>query len=481
MPFPVIYVYGTIHFIDAPRFLRTEVEMTFHRVSTGFFFLVCIFIPLCLISGVAAAEPEVYFAHFADGAGYSTSWHFTGYGFGTSSIDVEIIDKNGALLPLATDHGTNSTFRLSLNDYGSISLRTLGGNGPLKTGWVRVTSSPAVGAMETIEAIGSDGVTGKASVLSSRALYSTTLLVPDPSSTAIAVSTSPANSLSFRLLDSNGNVIGTSLNYPLPVNNQIALFVNQIPGFEKLNVSDGSLELSGSSPFSVTTLLFDGQRFTTAPVLSGRFEPANARNVLLNQFTSAIQESRDIGDQLLPPSDADLTTYASFLSQPQTGLIRLLPRETYDGYLSVQGGGAYYSFARQTHEYGYGSDVSLEQGYLSVGFAGFDFGFMTNLGDVPIEGVTLDTPAIQYLASFNAPTASSDAQAQGQRASAGFSVGGFNYIDRLKATSPTTFAVRSICYNNSDVLAAFRVTRIDTDGSAILVWKILKAFAVPKL
>jgi len=71
--------------------------------------------------------------------------------------------------------------------------------------------------------------------------------------------------------------------------------------------------------------------------------------------------------------------------------------------VSIRGGGAYYSFARLTHEYGFGSDIALESGYLCVGFAGFDYGMLLNLGNVPLQQVSLDTPATAYLASYSPP------------------------------------------------------------------------------
>src|SRR5688500_19437286 len=52
--------------------------------------------------------------------------------------------------------------------------------------------------------------------------------------------------------------------------------------------------------------------------------------------------------------------HADFLSQSDTGLIRLLPRGVYDKQLSLRGGGAYYSFDVRTHEYNYGSDIQLQ-------------------------------------------------------------------------------------------------------------------------
>jgi len=445
--------------------------------------LLCFSSFLCFSSAASGSEQQVqYFPHFADGEGYVTTWHFTGYGSGPSTIDIEIFDKTYHRLSLATDKGTDDTFHLSLTGYGSVSLRTLGLSATLKSGWVKVTSSPPVGATETFETIGSNNLISKASVMASGATASATLFVPDSGSTAIALSTAGyANTLTFRLLDNNGNIVGTTANFSLPPGNQLALYVNQIPGFENLRVTNGSLELTGSVAFYLTTLVFDGQNFATAPVLPGRSQPADARGILLNQFTSIQQQSKIIADQLLPPSTEDLSSFAAFLSQPQTGLMRLMPRETYDGYLTTRGGGAYYSFARLTHEYGYGSDIGLEQGFLSVGFAGADFGFLTNLGDVPIDGITPDTPAVQYLATFSPPTNLADARVQQQRAGTGFTSGGYHYIDDMRATASTTFALRSICYNGSDVLVAFRLVRFDTDGSAIIAWKILQTFAVPKL
>ena len=85
-------------------------------------------------------------------------------------------------------------------------------------------------------------------------------------------------------------------------------------------------------------------------------------------------ELEALEQQFLAPSEADREAYASLLSQPDSGLMRLLPREIFDGdsfnkkpkTLTMRGGGAYYSFARLTHEYGYGSDLELNSGYLSV-------------------------------------------------------------------------------------------------------------------
>ena len=59
---------------------------------------------------------------------------------------------------------------------------------------------------------------------------------------------------------------------------------------------------------------------------------------------------------LLAPAPEDQTRYAEFLTQPHTGLVRLLPREKWVWKLSTPGDGAYYSFTHLTHDYDH--DVS---------------------------------------------------------------------------------------------------------------------------
>jgi hypothetical protein len=183
----------------------------------------------------------------------------------------------------------------------------------------------------------------------------------------------------------------------------------------------------------------------------------------------------------LAASAEDLNAFAEFLKQSDTGMARLMPRERYDGALLIRGGGSYYSFAKLTNEYGYGSDIGLEQGRLRVGFAGADFGFLTTLGDIAIDGVAAEHPGVSFLAQFKTPSAESDARDQYRRAGVGFEADGFTYTSSLNATLDATYALRSVNYDISDVLVVFRITRQDADDSLILVWKILKTFPVPQL
>jgi hypothetical protein len=111
---------------------------------------------------------------------------------------------------------------------------------------------------------------------------------------------------------------------------------------------------------------------------------------LAKEIQSLREQLQQKEQEFLAPSAEDRAAFAEFLRQPESGLIRLLPREKYNGKLMMTGSGAYYSFARLTNEYGFGSDIELDQNRLGVGFAGADWGYFTKLGDVPLETVTLD-------------------------------------------------------------------------------------------
>lgn len=184
---------------------------------------------------------------------------------------------------------------------------------------------------------------------------------------------------------------------------------------------------------------------------------------------------------LLSPAPEDQEAFADFLKQPRTGLVRLLPREIFQDKLALRGGGAYYSFARLTHEYGYGSDIELQRDHFSTGFAGADFGFLVDLGDVPLEGVTRDTFGVREMNEYKPPAAEPKAREEYRRFGQGFQAEGFTYKSRLPVRVDNTYALRSINYNDSDVLVAFRVVRKDSDGSVVLLWRLLKKYSKPTL
>jgi hypothetical protein len=184
---------------------------------------------------------------------------------------------------------------------------------------------------------------------------------------------------------------------------------------------------------------------------------------------------------LLAPAPEDETRYAEFLAQPHTGLVRLLPREKWIHKLSTAGDGAFYSFARLTHEYGFGSDIMLEQGQFAGGFAGANYGLFVNLGDMPLENVSGETEGVRTLTEFQTPSVEPEARKQQRRAGEGFKEDERTYAERVPAVVNNTYVLRSVNYDSSDVLVAYRVVRKDDDASVVLLWKLLKKYPKPTL
>src|SRR4029453_7694685 len=141
------------------------------------------------------------------------------------------------------------------------------------------------------------------------------------------------------------------------------------------------------------------------------FAQSQSREDLRKEIEAKQLELETLEKRLLAIADEDRLAYADFLREPDTGLVRLLPREVFDTNarrgvksLTIRGGGAYYSFIRLTHEYGLGSDICLESGFLSVGFAGADYGMLLRLGDVPLEQLNSEYPGARYLSTYTPPT-----------------------------------------------------------------------------
>jgi hypothetical protein len=220
------------------------------------------------------------------------------------------------------------------------------------------------------------------------------------------------------------------------------------------------------------------------------FAQSGSREEVLKQIETKRTELATLEKKFLSPSAEDRTAYADFLKQADTGLIRLLPREVYESEtyknnkktISMRGGGAYYSFSLRTHEYGNGTDIGLEGGQLSSGFAGFNFGIITNIGNVPFEEIMPDHPFAHFLSTYSAPVTESEVRSEQQRFGQVVTVGETIYRRSLPVEVNATYLVRSInYYSKENVLVVFRVVRKDTDGSVIIAWKILKKYPQPEV
>jgi hypothetical protein len=208
-----------------------------------------------------------------------------------------------------------------------------------------------------------------------------------------------------------------------------------------------------------------------------------SRDDILKQIQSKRAELENLENTFLGASAADIAANDEFLMQAGTGITRLLPRETFDNknLLTTRGGGSYYSFTRRTHEYGWGTQIGLEQDTLKVSFAGADYGMLARLGNVPLNTLTLENPAAKFLASYEAVSEEPDARSEYRRFSNGVTVENVLYKTYQPAIVNNTYVLRGIHYSDSDVLVAFRIVRKDLDDSVIILWKVLKRYPKPVL
>ena len=207
--------------------------------------------------------------------------------------------------------------------------------------------------------------------------------------------------------------------------------------------------------------------------------PAQTREEAINELNKLKQKAGSLEEIILSPNKSDYEA----ASRENAQVFRILPRETYDkGLFKIRGGGAFYSFYRQTHEYGQGSDISLEQGNFGVGFAGADYGFIADLGDIPLSEINKTTKGVAYLSGYIPPTDEADAREENKKGwRPGFEVDGVTYLNRVPAAAGHTYVIRSVNLDRSDVLVAFRVYRKDADRSYIIFWKLLEQFEKPIL
>ena len=213
----------------------------------------------------------------------------------------------------------------------------------------------------------------------------------------------------------------------------------------------------------------------------------------------------------LLPSEQDKERFASFLKQPKTGLIRLLPGDgcgsvprilnvaepCYSNTIAkIPGGGAYYSFRVKTNQAGSWSDIRFADGSFSAG-ARYLQALLVSLGDVDLNNVTIDVPAVRFLSNFTPATEVKEIENQTKLISHGISIDGFTYRYTQPVFENTTYVLRSIAYRRNshsptfdkfppfdkriDIIVAFRVVRKDNDGSVVLLWKSLMERKAPKL
>lgn len=204
---------------------------------------------------------------------------------------------------------------------------------------------------------------------------------------------------------------------------------------------------------------------------------AQTRQEAIEKLGDLKNQAETLEKAILAPDQKDIEAAA----QENFGVFRLLPREIYDkGFFAIPGGGAYYSFSNKSHNYGEIAQIELQREKIMVGFAGANYGFITDLGEIALSEINEKSNAVNFLANYQPPNQLPKARIEQQKAR-GFEKDGKTYKDNLPAVVGHSYALRAISFDRADVLVAFKIHRKDADGSLIIFWKLLKEFEKPML
>ena len=158
---------------------------------------------------------------------------------------------------------------------------------------------------------------------------------------------------------------------------------------------------------------------------------------------------------------------------------------------NIPGGGTAFSFRYRSYRIPRLSDLALQRDVLRADGV-LQLGIIVDLGDIPIEDVTIITPGMKYLTSFR-PTVSSknDLDVVDLELGKGIEADGFLYRKGFYAIVNKTYGLRTIAFKanlpefafdkRQDTMVAFRVVKVDTNGDVTVVWHELERRDAPSI
>ena len=223
------------------------------------------------------------------------------------------------------------------------------------------------------------------------------------------------------------------------------------------------------------------------------------------------RRSTDGERHLLAAEAEDISKYKDLLSQPDTGITKLIRDFGCDEYSSVTpnqqiclefsmpGGGSAFSFRQADYQLWKLSDL-LYDGRSFVAFGQMSLGFMVDLGDVPLQSVHADSKELNYMTTFQPMTDLAAVTKQNSDLVDGVKQDGRIFKKFLPTAVNHTYVLRSIAYRGKvpskhfeikyneldfdkrkDILVAFRVVRSDFNGTVTIAWKMLQTIPSPEL
>jgi RNA polymerase sigma-70 factor (ECF subfamily) len=175
--------------------------------------------------------------------------------------------------------------------------------------------------------------------------------------------------------------------------------------------------------------------------------------------------------------------FAKYALQRDGGLARIAERSRWDSLLSIDGGGAFWSFTQRSNDYQKEAQLAFEQGRFSSGFGGADCGYVLDLGETALDQVSErarlasldehDQKSFEFLRDLSAVPASDDPAALEIGAQDRWRAAQELKLFGAPAAIGHSYLVRCVHRGRQDVLAAFQVLARD-EGGLTIAWKILR-------
>jgi hypothetical protein len=204
---------------------------------------------------------------------------------------------------------------------------------------------------------------------------------------------------------------------------------------------------------------------------------------------------------LQAPLAADRVHYRNFLKEPNTGIFRIYPDQDLIPFTLNT-----FTFRDKKSPF---ADIRLKgQDIAARNF--FAHSIMVDLGDIPVESVSLESSGVKFLEQFEPSGDIESAKEKNKELEGGITSNSFYYASMLKAKTGATYALRVIAYDNKnsiedeekistfwsrgiarlkavqreerdDLTVAFKVIRQDEEGTLTIVWKELKRKDAPTI
>lgn len=213
----------------------------------------------------------------------------------------------------------------------------------------------------------------------------------------------------------------------------------------------------------------------------------------------------------LEVSEPLLTRYDAFLKQRDTGIVKLNADSSCLSDVDVvvasekcivfkmPGAGVAYSFRTESYRLPRLADVILLDGIFKTGGV-YQQVTMADIGDVPIDQLSLDTKGMKFLVDMKPVLDSDEFLRFDKEIAQGIESGGYLYRKGHPVRENATFVLRSIAYRGRflrtvdgiqydeldfdrrrDVIVGFRVVEKDPDGNITILWKKFKDVESPIL